>query len=193
MPKDVLFSYANLDGSGSYWRLEYVIRLLSPFISCKSTFLDFGAGIGEVGIYFSNICRVTMYDVSGDSQEFAKFHAQKLNSTMCFLNDLNEVQDNAFDVISAQDVLEHIENPMDIVGKLFCALRHGGYFITSGFWFNPNVPGHLASNIRYRNTWINDFEIIGFKYLCRYSGNNWAVAVFQKQDTDAEVKSVSLE
>ena len=180
-----LFGGANMDHHGSYWRLEYIVRLLSPFISNDCAFLDFGAGLGDIGIYFSDKCNVTLFDVPGETQRFAKFHADKLDGDICFLNDIKDLKENVFDLISAQDVLEHIENPMDTVEKLYRALKPGGHFITSGFWFNPNVPGHLASNVRYRDTWLDDFSNMGLKYISMFSGSNWAIAAFQKGYPDA--------
>lgn len=183
--KDVIFTYASPDSNiGSHWRLEYIVRLLTPFVSHNCKFLDFGAGIGETGIYFSKKCRVTLFDVPGHTQEFAKFHANKLGADICFLNNLEEIKENTFDLISAQDVLEHIENPMDTVERLYNALKKGGYFITSGFWFNPNAHGHLASNIRYRETWLDDFVKMGLKYIGWLCGQNWTIAIFQKTHSD---------
>ncbi|MCF6149091.1 MAG: glycosyltransferase [Candidatus Kuenenia sp.] len=179
-PNEVIFSYANMDGSGSFWRLEYILRLLSVFISKDAAFLDFGAGIGETGIYFSGRCKVTTYDLASRTQDFAKYHAEKLGAKINFMSNLEDIRENTFNIISAQDVLEHIENPMRIVERLCSALKPGGYFVTSGFWFNPNVTGHLASNIQYRDTWLDDFKNMGLKYTCTFRGSNWAIAVFQK-------------
>ncbi len=177
---EYIYNLAYSSASGSPWRLEYLIRIVGPHIKQECHLLDFGAGLGEVGIYFSNKCLVTSLDVNGKTQQFAKYHAEKLNSSIQFVNQINRKE--SFDVVSAQDVLEHIENPMVVVKQIYDSLKSGGKFITSGFWFNPNGRWHLDENIKYRNTFIEDFRKMGLILLAIYQGDNWCVGIFEKKN-----------
>ncbi len=176
--KNYIFDLAGSGASGTSWRLEYLIRIIGPYLDKGSRFLDYGAGLGELGIYFSRYCDVTLLDVPGHTQNFAMFNAKKFDANIHFLNELSE--DEEYDVISAQDVLEHIENAMETVRDISKALRPGGAFITSGFWFRPDGALHLDENIRFKDTFVEDFAQTGLVIENVFQGANWAIAIFEK-------------
>lgn len=184
VPKNALLSATHIDGqSSSYWNLERIVRLLSLFVSTGCEFLEFGSTFGDIGIYFAHQCKVTFFNLPGETYEFAKFHTQKSGVDIRFLNDLKNIKDNSYDIVCVQNVLERTENPMDIVIKLLRSLKPEGYLVTSGFSFDSNIPGHLPFNMRYQDSWVADFIRMGQKYICKFNEKDWFNAVFEQTMT----------
>ena len=173
-----IYDLAHSEFSGSSWRLEYLARIIGPYLHRESRFLDYGAGLGELGVFFSKICDVTLLDVPGYTQNFAKLHSRKLRANIRFINELAEAE--VYDVISCQDCLEHIENAMDAVKNIHRALRIGGYFITSGFWFSEKMALHLNENVELQDTFIGEFARLGLDIEHVVQGNNWTIGIFKK-------------
>ncbi len=174
-------------------RMSYLKFIHDEYVKDKDRFLDFGAGIGDLGLYYSNRLSVVSLDVGGATQEFAKFRAAKFGANMEFYNTI----EGMFDVITAQDVLEHIPDPYEDVQKISNHLNPLGVLITSGFWFNPNVPLHLMGNAKYRDTFVNDFRVMFGLWLERIyqsqkDKGSFAIGVFRKIDTQKQLMPVEL-
>lgn len=176
---EYIYNLAHSSASGSPWRLEYLVRIIGPYVSPRCKFLDFGAGLGEVGLYFSEQCNVYSLDVNGNTQKFARFHAGKYDTNMNFINEIGN--EEGFDIITAQDVLEHIQQPMDVVRDIYHALKPGGKFITSGFWFGPDGRLHLNENIQYMQSFVHNFRNMGLILQVIFKGKNWVIGVFEKK------------
>ncbi|NOZ87056.1 MAG: glycosyltransferase [Deltaproteobacteria bacterium] len=188
-----IFDLAASDVSGSMWRLEYLAKILGRHVAALSKggkkrplFLDYGAGLGEVGLYFASCCKVVSLDVKGRTQDFARFRADKLGFDLRFVNSMDGLEN--LDIISAQDVLEHMEDPMGALAGMILSLRPGGLLVTSGMWFNPTVISHIAENEKYKDSWLKDLDRMGMDLCEVFQGDNWQVAVFSKAkivDADA--------
>lgn len=71
-----------------------------------------------------------------------------------------EPESNSYDLITAQDVLEHVENPVDLAYRLAESVRPGGCLVFANcFW--PVIKCHLPATFHLRYT---------FKYVMRQMG-----------------------
>lgn len=148
-------------------RIEKVIFPVKYHAGCN--ILDFGAGIGETGMCFSEHNNVYYYDISKESQKFAKFVSEKTDRKLTFLKE-EEVFTKKYDIIFLMDILEHLENPIEITEKLGECLNPNGILITSGLMFkvSDDFPMHLKENRKYED----EFNA----YLSRYFSMIYAMA-----------------
>ena len=90
--------------------------------------LDFGSGIGSTAIlYGMNGFKVSIADIAEHLLEFLNFRMKNRNLKYTSYN-LNHEQlpANRFDAVTAIDVLEHVNNPKDTLGKIRHSLKPGG-------------------------------------------------------------------
>ena len=135
----------------------------NPFAVCvfcslttESRLLDVGCGSGKFlnEIRIATGCQVYGVDIS----EVAARTAKENYSLEIFTGMLTEVPfpDNYFDVITARSYLEHVNNPSEVLLKLFRLLKQGGdlVIITPNFnslnskifkdkWYALDCPRHL--------------------------------------------------
>lgn len=92
-------------------------------------YLDFGAGVGSGGILFARHgFQVTLADISSSLLRFSAWRLgiRQLPAQYIDLK-VSELPSQAFDVITAMDVFEHLSDPVEAVEKLWQALRPGGF------------------------------------------------------------------
>lgn len=135
----------------------------NPFAACvfckltrESQLLDVGCGSGK---FLNEIRIATGCQVYGvDTSKVAARTAKENYSLEIFTGMLTEVPfpDNHFDVITARSYLEHVNNPSEVMLKLFRLLKQGGdlVIITPNFdslnskmfkdkWYALDCPRHL--------------------------------------------------
>lgn len=145
-------------------RINKVIYPIKDSVGAK--ILDFGAGIGMIGLAVAENNDVDYYDVPSKTQEFAKHLVTKFKQKVNFITE-EKMRDTTYDIIICMDVLEHLENPMKTVKMLTGLLRPKGIFLTSGLDFSmgPSAPMHLPENVQYKEEYIkyiSDNYYLGF-------------------------------
>jgi 2-polyprenyl-3-methyl-5-hydroxy-6-metoxy-1,4-benzoquinol methylase len=112
--------------------------------------LDFGAGIGSSGIIFAKAgLDVTLADVSPILLDYAKWRFVKRGLEANFINlSQEDLPQEAFDVIIATDVFEHLAKPNDEIKKIARALKNGGYLFFNITETESNThPMHISRAI----------------------------------------------
>ncbi len=122
-------------------------------IDKKLTLLDIGGGGGELSLLLSDLFDVTYVDVPSTTFNYAKFRAEKYGANIRFVH---EIPDEKFDVVSAQDMLEHVADLDGLLKRISNSIVDGGLFISSGLWFNSNHPLHIDHYAQFRD----EFPII---------------------------------
>jgi 2-polyprenyl-3-methyl-5-hydroxy-6-metoxy-1,4-benzoquinol methylase len=122
---------------------EYLSNLKFPHV------LDFGAGLGTQLFALRNISisgRLVAIEKNILQSEFIKFRILKHNidfmSVHNDIKDLNWIGD-LFDIVIAQDVIEHLFDYKETVEKLAKSIRAGGYFFESTPFGKADIDVHM--------------------------------------------------
>jgi mycofactocin system glycosyltransferase len=110
------------------------------------TVLDFGSGIGSLGLLFArNGFDVTLAEINPTLCDYARwrFHRRGLSARLIEAGS-GALPKAAFDFVSAVDVLEHLPDPGAALRLIATALRPGGaLFVHSPPEPDPSRPMHL--------------------------------------------------
>ena len=109
--------------------------------------LDFGSGIGSVGIFFAqNGLDVSLADISEPLQKYVAWRF-KVRGLKLKLIDLNREQlpRNTFEVVTAFDVLEHLPKPAETLHSLAASMRTGGLIALNVEEPDARFPQHIAT------------------------------------------------
>ena len=110
-------------------------------------YLDFGAGVGAGGLLFARHgFQVSNADISSTMLRFSRWRMERRGLSAEFI-DLKDaaLPPDAFDMITAMDVFEHLSDPVKAVDHLAIALKHGG-FLFGRFAAEPDSdrPQHIV-------------------------------------------------
>ena len=163
----------------------YIHRLASSFLGklpVKGKLLDVGCGVGT----FAKMTKELGFEVYAfDPAEEAIKYARKnfgLERTLAGTIDDIPTDWQNFDVISAIEVIEHVEAPRDLVSKIYKLLKPGGYIIVS-------VPNRNRLGVKL---WGADEWDVPPNHLTRWSKQ---VLIFFLQDlgfSDVQIRMDSL-
>ena len=146
---------------GNYWfesRNRLIIWAMRRYFPDASTFLEVGCGTGFVlqGLHAAlPSLRLTASDAAADGLDIARSRVPAASFVQQDARAL-DAQD-AFDVVGAFDVLEHIPEDEAVMARLFRALRPGGGALLTvpqhrWLWSRADEVGHHVR--RYRRTEI---------------------------------------
>jgi len=110
------------------------------------TVLDFGSGIGSLGLLFAqNGLDVTLAEINPTLSDYARWRFDRRGLPARFLDvGVEALPESAFDFVSAVDVLEHVPDPRSVLMGLAKALRPGGtLFIHLPTKADSSRPMHL--------------------------------------------------
>jgi CMP-N-acetylneuraminic acid synthetase/2-polyprenyl-3-methyl-5-hydroxy-6-metoxy-1,4-benzoquinol methylase len=130
----------------------------------RPKFLDLGCGTGFVSSELNDSYEKFGLEVANDTANFAKKYFSHMQ--VGYLDE-HSYEDNFFDVIMCLHVVEHVENPVDLMKNIFRILKPNGYLILA----TPNFDGAMArrykDNFRllHDQTHISLFSDISLKDL----------------------------
>ena len=143
-------------------------------------FLEYGCGIADTSLIASlaDAEKVDALDLPSVTLDYARFRSRKfqLKTPVNFIESVDDISKlvlpkENYDVISAEDVFEHVSDPVAHAQKIYGALRDGGsmYFSTE-FVHSDFHPMHLKSNEKLHGIeWLYELEKIGYNIVspCR--------------------------
>jgi SAM-dependent methyltransferase len=109
--------------------------------------LDYGSGIGSDALVFAQAgFDVTLADVSDLLLGFAAFRCRKRGVRVQTIDlKTQPLPEGAFDVVVCLDVLEHIPEPLGVVGNIRRGMREGGLLMMHApFGDDPEHPMHVV-------------------------------------------------
>ncbi|QEG34973.1 class I SAM-dependent methyltransferase [Bythopirellula goksoeyrii] len=130
------------------WIGEYLAKVSTA----PQRVLTFGDGLGIDAYYLAQLGHeVTYFEISQQCAEFARRIFERGNLQVTMLDTPEQLEPNSFDAVICLDVLEHVPDPLSLVGWLSSNLRDSGkLFIHAPFhYLHPAVTTHLRSNRRY--------------------------------------------
>lgn len=129
--------------------LSYVTALHFALREGCCSCLDFGSGVGSGAILLARHgINIALADISSPLLAFCQWRLQLRNLTGEFF-DLKTcvLPDDAFDMVTAMDVFEHLVDPVQAVETLYRALKPGG-FLFGRFHGEPDEdrPLHVVQD-----------------------------------------------
>jgi mycofactocin glycosyltransferase len=141
--------------------------------------LDFGSGVGSGAILFARHgLGVSLADISSTLLGFARWRFARRGIPATFIDlKTSRLPNEAFDMITAMDVFEHLTDPVATVDRLSAALKSGGY-IFGRFAAEPDEdrPQHIVFDFVPT---LARFDALGFVQVWRDEWL-WGHQVFQK-------------
>lgn len=163
-------------------RLEKeIVHNFSKYVPHNSRILDIGCGNGD----FLKVSTDLGYDTTGvDISKEAVDYCVKSGYKAELMSDFEGVE-KTFDVITMWDVIEHVQNPMELVNFAKKYLKEGGVIVIKtplhkqfSFWLVKSfpflsrsvlqIPAHIQfySDKSMKNLLENmDFEILNFSHV----------------------------
>jgi 2-polyprenyl-3-methyl-5-hydroxy-6-metoxy-1,4-benzoquinol methylase len=125
--------------------------------------LEFGCGIG---VFLPTLCEQCGEVFAIDLfPQYAKNLCKDLNLTVTFIENISDLPDEKLDLITAADVMEHLEDPLAYINIFKKKLKNGGKLIVSGPTESSVYKiGRTVAGFRkfgdYHHTNINDLKKI---------------------------------
>ena len=130
---------------------HYKHNIISPFLFKGASILDVGSGTGD----FLSFMNSNGYEVTGVENNPKASLISKKNDIKIHEN-ISELSNNSFDLITLWHVLEHLPDPEEILKKIFNLLNKSGHLIIAvpnvysldkdyycANWAGFDVPRHL--------------------------------------------------
>ncbi|MBP2321755.1 2-polyprenyl-3-methyl-5-hydroxy-6-metoxy-1,4-benzoquinol methylase [Kibdelosporangium banguiense] len=133
-------------------------------IGRDKTVLELGCGTGAMTRHLlGQGCQVTGVEIDAEAAEKAgRFAEQVLVADLDTPGALDELADKRFDVVLAGDVLQHLENPGQLLAKAATLLSDSGYVVASV----PNVAhGSLRLSLLQGRWDYSDFGLLDRHHL----------------------------
>jgi hypothetical protein len=109
--------------------LAYVVALRFAQAHHLRDYLDFGSGVGSAGVLFASAgFSVCLADISSALLDFSRRRLEARGLSARHLDLKREgLPVEAFDIVTAMDVFEHLLDPVAAVDELWRSLRPGGF------------------------------------------------------------------
>ncbi len=120
---------------------------------------DFGGGFGELARLVATSSPDTQVSIV---EPFAHDAAKRRLSQLENVSYESEIS-GPYDVLIAQDVLEHVERPVDLAAEIASAARFGGTLIFANAFY-PVEACHLPSTFYLRHTFTFVMRALGLSY-----------------------------
>jgi 2-polyprenyl-3-methyl-5-hydroxy-6-metoxy-1,4-benzoquinol methylase len=149
-------------------RAEGIVDILIDENLENKKFLDFGCGEGHMTKYASKEAAISIgFDINKSKK--SKFNWEKLEEKMLLTTDIKKVEQQApYDIILIYDVLDHTENPIEVLNKAKSLLSENGkIYLRTHPWCGRH-GGHLyrQKNKAFVHVVFSDDELkkLGLNY-----------------------------
>jgi len=136
---------------GKLRETEFLLKHTLEFLkasSVKGKLLDVGCGVGAFAKLAEGLgFEVYAFDLAEEAIRYARENLGLKNTVAGTIDDIPPIWHN-FNFVTAFEVLEHVEQPRELVNKIYELLAPGGYFIMS----TPN-RNRLTVKLRRRESW----------------------------------------
>jgi len=121
---------------------------------------DYGGGFGDLALQIAKKCPGKKISVIEPYPSQLGMERIKNESRISYIPKL----DSDYDVIIAQDVLEHVEDPVGLAYTINSGLREGGLAIFANSFY-PVIKCHLPANFFLRNSFPWIMKAMGMNFV----------------------------
>lgn len=176
----------NIDVQLSYypWAFNAIIQNIDR--SKELTACDYGCGSGALMFALNNILsfkKLDLYEIDNYASEFIRFYIQKNSKDSISWHDvLKENNTEQYDLVNCMDVLEHVEQPYEILKHISSKVKKGG-LLNLKIAFECEDPTHLpqaSQNFFVDNDGLK-FLKENYRRVKCYSQSNFVSGLFRKK------------
>ena len=120
--------------------------------------LDYGGGFGTLAKEIAKITPSSKMDIY---EPYASKYAYENIQSFKNIKIVSNLKENYYDALVNTDVLEHVENPIELIAVQNKCLKKGGIFI-SRWDFTPCCKCHLPKHFHFRYTFNRIVPLLGF-------------------------------
>ena len=111
-----------------YWMAHRLIGLMN--VENKGIVLDYGCGAGNMGMIFAHAGFTADFaEVEGVTTDFLKWRIKKHFLQSRVFTHKDDLGENKYDLVCMQNVLEHLDEPLEVMQKITRAIKSGGYLL----------------------------------------------------------------
>jgi 2-polyprenyl-3-methyl-5-hydroxy-6-metoxy-1,4-benzoquinol methylase len=114
--------------SYQHWIAHRLIGLMNE--ENKGIVLDYGCGAGNMGMIFAHAgFTVDFAEVKGVITDFLQWRVLRHFLKSKVFTHEDDLGENKYDLVCMQNVMEHLDQPMQVLQKLCKSIKSGGYFL----------------------------------------------------------------
>jgi len=136
---------------------------------------DYGGGFGELARAITRANPNAEVSIVEPYPSRVGLERLRSEPNIEFVSDLSA---GGYDAIVAQDVLEHVADPIGLASEIASAVREGGMVVFANCFY-PYIQCHLPSTFHLRQTFPKVMKALGLRYLGNVEGAFHA-QVFQR-------------
>jgi 2-polyprenyl-3-methyl-5-hydroxy-6-metoxy-1,4-benzoquinol methylase len=122
---------------------------------------DYGGGFGELAHVITQSAPDSTVDIIEPYPSQVGEERFRNNSSIKYISQLSV---GAYDAIIAQDVLEHVSDPIGLAANLVNAVKEDGYVVFANCFY-PVIQCHLPKTFHLRHTFRWIMKKMGLRYL----------------------------
>lgn len=141
-------------------QLEDIAQFLARRGNSKGC--DYGSGVGTLGIYLNRRGLVCDFaDVSETNLAFVRQRLKQrgIQGASAYHLMSQDLPDDSYDFITSFDVLEHVPDPVALIGKITSKLRPGGLFLFNVLCEEEENTPHILHDINLIRKNIRQFGL----------------------------------
>lgn len=140
---------------------------------------DYGGGFGELALRLHALAPAVKVDIVEPYPSKLGMQRVKGDAGIRFIKEF----ENQYDCVIAQDVLEHVELPLELVEQLVHATKPGGYLIFANCFY-PVIKCHLPSTFYLRHTFAWVVSGLGLQFVGQVEGASHALVFLRVGNVD---------
>lgn len=137
---------------------------------------DFGGGYGSLARKIANFCPNTVVKIV---EPYPHKVSLTLANRFSNLEYVSELQD-LVDIMVAQDVLEHVPDPLHLFAHLLDSTKVDGYLLIANCFY-PVIKCHLPQTFHFRYSFKYIAPLLGCKYIGVIDGSEHT-EIYRKND-----------
>jgi 2-polyprenyl-6-hydroxyphenyl methylase/3-demethylubiquinone-9 3-methyltransferase len=136
---------------------------------------DYGGGFGQLALAITRAVPGAKVSIIEPYPSRAGIEQLQSEPRIQFVSNISA---ESYDAIVAQDVLEHVADPIRLAGEIAGGVRKGGIVIFANCFY-PVIHCHLPSTFHLRHTFPIVMNALGLRYVGRVDGASHA-QVFER-------------